>query len=32
VFIFDIPYAGGGVEASVFYGVSNFDAMWDFTE
>lgn len=32
VFVFDIPYAGGGVEASVFYGVSNFDAMWDFTE
>jgi len=32
VFVFDIPYAGGGVEASVFYGVANFDAMWDFTE
>lgn len=32
VFMFDIPYAGGGLEASVFYGVANFDAMWDFTE
>jgi hypothetical protein len=32
VFVFDIPYAGGGVEASVFYGVANFDAMWDFTD
>ncbi len=32
VFMFDIPYAGGGVEASVFYGVANIDAMWDLTE
>lgn len=32
VFMFDVPYAGGGVEASVFYGVANFNAMWDFTD
>lgn len=32
VFVFDIPYAGGGVEASAFYGLSNYSAMWDFTD
>jgi hypothetical protein len=32
VLIFGVPYAGGGVEASVFYGLSNFEAAWDFTE
>lgn len=32
VFVFDIPFAGVGVEASAFYGLSNFDALWDFTE
>ncbi len=31
VFVFDIPFAGGGVEASLFYGVSNFNAVLDFT-
>jgi hypothetical protein len=29
VFIFDVPL-GGGVEASAFYGLSNFNAFWDF--
>ncbi len=32
VFIFDIPFAGGGTEASVFYGVSTFYAVWDNVE
>lgn len=32
VFIFGVPFAGGGVEASWFYGLSNFEAVWDFTE
>jgi hypothetical protein len=32
VFVFDIPMAGGGIEASAYYGLSNFEAMWDFTE
>ena len=32
VFILDVPWAGGGVEASVFFGVANIDAMWDFTD
>jgi hypothetical protein len=32
VFVFDIPLAGGGVEASWFFGVSNFNAVWDHTE
>lgn len=31
VFMFDIPYASKGVEASVFFGVSNFNATWDAT-
>jgi hypothetical protein len=30
VFVLDVPYAGAGVEASVFFGVSNFEALWDF--
>lgn len=29
VLIFAIPYAGGGLEASVFFGVSDFHAVWD---
>ncbi|MCL6504013.1 MAG: hypothetical protein K6T86_15120 [Pirellulales bacterium] len=32
VFIFDIPFAGGGTEASVFYGVSTFYAVWENVE
>lgn len=32
VFMFDIPYASKGVEASFFFGVSNFNAMWDWTQ
>ena len=32
VFMFDIPYAGGGTEASVFYGVANFNAVWDLAD
>jgi hypothetical protein len=31
VFVFDAP-VGGGVEASVFYGLSNYNALWDFTD
>lgn len=31
VFIFDVPFAGGGVEASVFFGVANLNALWDNT-
>jgi hypothetical protein len=26
--VLDVPI-GGGVEASVFYGLSNFNAVWD---
>jgi hypothetical protein len=29
VFMVDVPWAGGGVEASVFFGVANFEALWD---
>jgi hypothetical protein len=32
VFIFEIPFAGGGTEASVFYGVSTFYAVVDNVE
>lgn len=32
VFMFDVPFIGAGVEASVFFGVSNFNALWDFTD
>jgi hypothetical protein len=32
VLVFDIPMAGGGIEASAFYGLSNYNALWDFTE
>jgi hypothetical protein len=32
VFIFDVPFAGGGVEASAYYGLANFEAVADFTE
>jgi hypothetical protein len=31
VIIFDIPLGGGGVEASAYFGVSNFNAVWDNT-
>ena len=31
VMLIDLP-VGGGVEASIFYGLANYDAMWDFTE
>jgi len=31
ILIVDVPL-GGGVEASVFFGVANFEALWDFTE
>ena len=27
--VFDLPLGGGGVEASVYFGVSNFTAVWD---
>jgi hypothetical protein len=30
VFVLDVPYAGARVEASVFFGVSSFEARWDF--
>ena len=29
VLIFDVPLGGGGVEASAYFGVSNFNAVWD---
>jgi hypothetical protein len=29
VVIFDVPLGGGGVEASAYFGVSNFNAVWD---
>jgi hypothetical protein len=32
VFMWDVPWGSGGVEASFFYGVSNFNAMWDGTQ
>jgi hypothetical protein len=32
VFILDVPYAGLGIEASVFFGVANIEAMWDFSD
>jgi hypothetical protein len=31
VFMWDVPFAGKGVEASFFFGVSNFNAVWDGT-
>lgn len=31
VMLIDLPI-GGGVEASIFYGLANYDAMWDFTD
>jgi len=31
VFMWDVPWGSGGVEASFFYGVSNFNALWDGT-
>ena len=31
VFMWDVPWLSGGVEASVFYGLQNFNAMWDGT-
>jgi hypothetical protein len=32
VFMFDVPLLGVGTEASAFYGLANFNAVWDFTE
>ena len=32
VFMWDIPWVSGGVEASVFYGLQNFNALWDGTD
>lgn len=32
VFMWDIPWAGVGVEVSAFYGLQNFNAMWDGTQ
>jgi len=29
VILFDLPFGGGGVEASVYFGVANFNAVWD---
>jgi hypothetical protein len=29
VLMFDLPFGGGGVEASAYFGVSNFNAVWD---
>ena len=29
VFMFDVPFVSGGTEASVFFGVANFNAVWD---
>jgi hypothetical protein len=29
VYLVDIPWAGGGAEASVYYGVANYTALWD---
>ena len=32
VLMIDVPYAGGGTEASVFFGLANFEAVWDNTD
>jgi len=32
VFMWDVPWGSGGVEASGFYGLANFNAIWDGTE
>jgi hypothetical protein len=32
VFMWDVPWGSGGVEASAFYGLANFNAVWDGTE
>ena len=29
VLMFDVPFVGIGVEASAFYGLANFNAVWD---
>jgi hypothetical protein len=29
VIVIGVPLVGGGAEASVFHGVSNFNAVWD---
>jgi len=29
VYLVDIPWLGGGVEASLYYGVANYTALWD---
>ena len=31
VLMFDIPIGGGGAEVGLFYGVANFNALWDNT-
>lgn len=31
VLMFDIPIGGGGAEVALFYGVANFNALWDNT-
>lgn len=32
VFMWDVPWVSGGVEVSLFYGLQNFNAMWDGTQ
>jgi hypothetical protein len=32
VLVFDVPYGGAGLEASLFFGVSNFNAVLDLTK
>ncbi len=32
VLVIDIPVGGGGAELSVFYGLSNYEALWDLTD
>ncbi len=29
VYLIDVPWLGGGVEVSVFFGVANYEAVWD---
>lgn len=29
VIVFDVPFGGFGVEASAYFGVSSFNAVWD---
>ena len=32
VFMWDIPWGSWGIEASAFYGLANFNAVWDHTD